>query len=119
MSDHHRWMIRSSLKHLAFLEQEVFELDEQILHHIEAAGMQPALQLLESLPGVQQDSAVSILAEVGPDMRPFPSSAHFEFLGGTLPGQPPQCGKGQRRPDYSWQPLAASHLNPVRVGSSS
>jgi len=49
MSDHHRWMIRSSLKHLAFLEQEVFELDEQILHHIEAAGMQPALQFAGEL----------------------------------------------------------------------
>ena len=71
MSDHHRWMIRSSLKHLAFLEQALFELDEQILRHIQTTGMQSALQLLESLPGVQQDSAVSILAEVGPDMSPF------------------------------------------------
>ena len=50
MSDHHRWVIRSSLKHLAFLEQEIFELDEQILRHIEATGMQPALKLLESYP---------------------------------------------------------------------
>ena len=77
MSDHHRWMIRSSLKHLAFLEQALLELDEQIVRQIQTTGMQPALLLLESLPGVQQDSAVSILAEVGPDMSPFPSSAHL------------------------------------------
>jgi transposase IS116/IS110/IS902 family protein len=62
--------------------KEIFELDEQILHHIEAAGMQPALKLLESLPGVQQDSAVNILAEVGPDMSPFPSSAHLSSWAG-------------------------------------
>lgn len=43
-------MIRASLKHLAFLEQALFELDEQILQHIQTTGMQPALQLLESLP---------------------------------------------------------------------
>jgi hypothetical protein len=42
----------------------------------------------------------------------------LELLGGTLPGQSPQCGQGQRRPDYSRQPLAASHLDPVCVGSS-
>jgi hypothetical protein len=49
----------------------------------------------------------------------IPFLCSLELLGRTLPGQPPQCGKGQRRPNYSWQPLVASHLNPVRVGSSS
>jgi len=86
-------MIHSSLKHLAFLEQEIFELDEQILHHIEAAGMQPALKLLESFPGVQQDSAVSILAEVGPDMSPFPSSEHLSSWAGLCPGNRRSAGK--------------------------
>jgi transposase len=93
MSDHHRWMIRSSLKHLAFLEQALFELDEQILRHIQTTGMQSALQLLESLPGVQQDSAVSILAEVGPDMSPFPSSAHLSSWAGLCPGNRRSAGK--------------------------
>ena len=93
MSDHHRWMIRSSLKHLAFLEQALFELDEQILRHIQTTGMQSALQLLESLPGVQQDSAVSILAEVGPDMSPFPSSAHLSSWAGLCPGKRRSAGK--------------------------
>jgi transposase len=93
MSDHHRWMIRSSLKHLAFLEQALFELDEQILGHIQTTGMQAALQLLESLPGVQQDPAVSILAEVGPDMSPFPSSAHLSSWAGLCPGNRRSAGK--------------------------
>ena len=93
MGDHHRWMIRSCLKHLAFLEQEMFELDEQILHHIEATGMQPALKLLESLPGVQQNSAASILAEVGPDISPFPSAAHLSSWAGLCPGNRRCAGK--------------------------
>ena len=93
MSEHHRRMIRGSLRHLAFLEQELFHLDEEILHHIEAAGLQDALQLLETLPGVQQDSAVSILAEVGPDMSPFPSAAHLSSWAGLCPGNRRSAGK--------------------------
>ena len=93
MSDHHRRMIRGSLRHLAFLEQELFHLDEDILRHIEASGLQNALQLLKTLPGVQQDSAVSILAEVGPDRSPFPSAAHLSSWAGLCPGNRRSAGK--------------------------
>jgi transposase len=62
---------------------------------------QPALQLLESLPGVQQDSAVSILAEVGPDMRPFPSSAHLSSWAGLCPGNRRSAGKDKGGRTYS------------------
>ena len=88
-------MIRSSLRRLAFLEQELFHLDEEILGHIEAAGLQNALQLLETLPGVPQDSAVSILAEVGPDMSPFPSAAHLSSWAGLCPGNRRSAGKNK------------------------
>jgi transposase len=99
MSDHHRRVIRYALKHLAFLEQELFSLDEDILRHIESVGLQPALQLLQTLPGVQQDSAVSILAEVGADMSVFPSAAHLSSWAGRCPGNRRSAGKdkGGRR----------------------
>jgi transposase len=63
MNEHHRRMIRYSLKHLVFLEQELFELDDEILRHITLTGLEPAVHLLVTLPGVQQGSAVSIVAE--------------------------------------------------------
>jgi transposase len=93
MSDHHRRVIRYALKHLAFLEQELFGLDADILRHIESVGLQPALQLLQTLPGVQQDSAVSILAEVGADMSVFPSAAHLSSWAGLCPGNRRSAGK--------------------------
>ena len=93
MSDHHRRMIQSSLKHLVFLEQELFDLDEQILQHVALTGLQPAVQLLQTLPGVQQASAVSIVAEIGPDMSPFPSAAHLSSWAGLCPGNRRSAGK--------------------------
>jgi transposase len=95
MSEHHRRMIRYSLKHLVFLEQELFELDEQILRHIASTGLKPAVQLLESLPGVQEQSAVSIVAEIGADMSPFPSAAHLSSWAGVCPGNRRSAGKNK------------------------
>lgn len=95
MSDHHRRMIHHSLKHLAFLEQELLALDEEIWQQIETSGLQPALVLLKTVPGVQQDSAVQILAEIGPDMRPFPSAAHLSSWAGLCPGNRRSAGKNK------------------------
>jgi transposase len=105
MSDHHRRMIGHSLKHLAFLEQELLALDEEIWQQIETSGWQPALALLKTVPGVQQDSAVQILAEIGPDMRPFPSAAHLSSWAGLCPGNRRSAGKnkgGRTRRGNRW-----------------
>ena len=95
MSDHHRRMIRYSLEHLAFLEQQLLQLDDEILRHIEASGLVPALELIKTVPGIQQDSAVSILAEVGPDRSAFPSAAHLSSWSGLCPGNRRSAGKDQ------------------------
>jgi transposase len=85
MNEHHRRMIRYSLKPLVFLEQELFELDDEILRHITLTGLERAVHLLETLPGVQQGSAVSIVAEIGADMSPFPSAAHLSSWPDCVP----------------------------------
>ena len=95
MSEHHRRMIRYSLDHLGFLEKEIFTIDEHIRKHILAAGFQPAWELLQTIPGVQQDSAASILAEVGPDMCAFPSAVHLSSWAGLCPGN--QCSAGKSK----------------------
>jgi hypothetical protein len=43
MSDHQRRMIRHRLKRWAFLEQELFALEEEIWQQMETSGLQPAL----------------------------------------------------------------------------
>ena len=51
------------------------------------------LDLLKTIPGVKAATANAVLAEVGPDMSRFPSSAHLVSGAGLCPGQDESAGK--------------------------
>jgi transposase len=93
MSDHHRTMIRLSVDHLRFLEQQLQQIDGEIRRKIDESGLEQAFHLLQSIPGVQQDSAAVLLAEIGPDVRPFPSAAHLSSWTGVCPSNHRSAGK--------------------------
>jgi transposase len=95
MSDHHRKMIRFSLEHLRFLEQQISELDEEIAAKIREAGYIPQWELLQTIPGFQQASAANVLAEVGPDTQPFASQRHLSSWAGICPGNNRSAGKSK------------------------
>src|SRR4029077_18763158 len=86
MSEHHRQMIRYSIQHLEFLEEQIGELDLAIASKIKMAGLQQQWELLQTLPGVQERSAATILAETGGDMEQFPSSRDLSSWAGVCPG---------------------------------
>jgi transposase len=73
-SEHHRFMIRMSLEHLRMLERQILALDEEVLRRIDSLGLDHLLSLLQTIPGLGHDSAVAILAEVGPDVNQFPTA---------------------------------------------
>jgi transposase len=62
MSEHHRKMIRYSLSHMKFIEEQIEEIDRDIAAQIHAAGLDRQWQLLQTVPGVQERSAAKILA---------------------------------------------------------
>jgi len=95
MSDHHRQMIRYSIKHLEFVEEQIGELDLAIASKIKAAGLQQQWDLLQTLPGIQERSAATILAETGGDMDQFPSSKHLSSWAGVCPGNNRSAGKNK------------------------
>jgi transposase len=96
MSEHHRLMIRLSLEVLRCLERQVMALDEEILRRIQEHGYQRQLELIESVPGIQRDAAVVVLAETGADMRVFPSARHLSSWAGLCPGNKRSAGKDFR-----------------------
>jgi transposase len=95
MSDHHRRMIRYSLQHMMFLEAQIAEMDHDIATQIREAGLEEPWQLMQTVPGIQDRSAASILAETGADMQQFPSAKHLSSWAGVCPGNNRSAGKNQ------------------------
>lgn len=94
MTDHHRRMIRFSLEHLRFLEEQITDMDDVIREKIAEAGWTKELELLRSLPAVDQNAA-AVLAEMGPNPAQFPNEKHLGSWAGLCPGNNRSAGRSK------------------------
>jgi transposase len=62
-------MIRS---HLDFVQNSIVELDEKLNEMV--VPFEPAIRLLCMIPGVDRNSAITIISEIGTDMSQFANS---------------------------------------------
>jgi transposase len=53
----------------------------------------PALEKLDEIPGIDRRIAEVLIAEIGPDVTPFPSDAHLASWAGLCPGNNESAGK--------------------------
>jgi transposase len=90
-TDHHAFMLRSLLTHLTFLEEQIREFDQRIADATQS--LTPALEHLDTIPGVARRSAEQILAELGDDMARFPTAAHAAAWTGICPGNHESASK--------------------------
>lgn len=91
LSEHHRYLLEKSLKHLEFLEDSIEELEQRINACLEP--YQRDCELLQTIPGVKEQTAASLIAEIGNDMSRFPSDAHLSSWAGMSPGNNESAGK--------------------------
>jgi transposase len=93
MRDHERFLIRSSLRHLACLQEETEAMDAEILRRMQMPPFQEAFVLLQTIPGIGELAAASILAETGTDVSPFPTAEQMASWAGLCPGNRESAGK--------------------------
>jgi hypothetical protein len=94
MNDHHRWLIRQSVEHAVLVDQQMEELEVKIIEKLQP--FQKEYELLQTIPGVKEMAAASILAEIGPDMSQFPTAKHLASWAGICPGNNRSAGKSKR-----------------------
>jgi transposase len=85
-----RFLISQNLRHMEFIENEITALDEQIGMMLQT--FTPEMKILETIPGIDTVSAATILAEIGADMKQFPTAAHLASWAGLCPGNNESAG---------------------------
>ena len=118
--DHHRFLLVTHLAHIDFLDEQIDQFNQRIAAHIERHslpswdGASPnattdstkptrgegvpvtysqAVDLLDTIPGISRWLAELIVAEMGIDMRRFPSAGHLASWAGVSPGNNESAGK--------------------------
>ena len=91
VTEHHRFLLRLLMSHLDSLEGLIATLGARI-----AAVMPPfaaVVERLQTIPGVDQRVAESLIAEIGTDMEQFPTAGHLASWAGMCPGNDQSAGK--------------------------
>lgn len=88
---HQRMMLRSQLRHLGFLEQEIEGINEEIATRM--ASVEDMITRFDAIPGVGRHTAEDVLAEMGSDMTRFPTSAHLASWAKVCPSNNESAGK--------------------------
>jgi transposase len=89
--DHHALLLRLALGHLEQLEGAIAALDGRVDAVI--APFAEARDRLDTITGVGKRAAETIIAEIGVDMRVFPTAAHLASWAGRCPGNNRTGGK--------------------------
>jgi transposase len=91
VTEHHRFMLKALMEHLTYLESQIERFNQRIEEA--ARPFEKAIAALIPMPGYDRVSAQSVIAEIGPDMNPFPSDSHLCSWAKICPGNNESAGK--------------------------
>ena len=99
-------VIRSHMDTLAFCKQN---LESTILSVAEP--LRPQIDLVSSVPGIRDFSAIAIIGEIGTDMSVFPTAKHLCSWAGVAP----QCNESGGKKKSSRVSRAGAFIKPLLV----
>ena len=88
---HHAFLVSQLLAHVDYLDEAIATVSEEVDARLAPFATQ--LTHLDTVPGIARRTAEGILAEVGGDMRRFPSDRHLASWAGMCPGTHESAGK--------------------------
>jgi transposase len=94
VTEHHRFLLRMHLDHLAHLEGLIGRLNERIEEVM--APFAEAAERLTAIPGIGQRVAEAVVAEIGTNMEQFPTAEHLASWAGMCPGNDESAGRRRR-----------------------
>lgn len=100
---HHALIAGQMLSHIDYLDDAIAALTAEIERLIDPFAHK--VELLDTIPGIDKRLAQVLIAEIGPDMSRFPSSAHLASWAGMCPGNNESGGKhrsGKTRKGPKW-----------------
>jgi len=103
VTEHHRFLLRMHLEHYEQLERWGQEFSQRIEEKLAPFAQEAAL--LQTIPGIAERTAQVLLAEVGPDLTPFPTADHLASWAGVCPGNNESAGRrrtGRTRKGNQW-----------------
>jgi len=95
ITKHHRFMLQLHKDSIVDKERLIARIETEIDEATKA--YQVEIDLLQTIPGVGKDSAISIISEIGVDMSKFPNDNHLSSWAGMSPGNNETGGKKKQQ----------------------
>lgn len=92
IEDHHRFLLGMLWDEVEFLEKQIERLSTRIAEVLPPPFVE-AVTRLQTIPGIDRRAAEGIVAEVGADLKSFPSAGHLASWVGLCPGNHESAGK--------------------------
>lgn len=96
VTQHHQFMLEQLLDHLAHLEQQLAAFSKRIEDCLRPFVNDATFKRLDTIPGVNRETIENVVAEIGVDMRQFPTAGHLASWAGMCPGNEESAGKRKR-----------------------
>lgn len=93
LNQHHRFLLEQWTEVWDELAVRIGKFDQRIEEQMRP--FEPVVKIWSSLPGIDRITAWTLVAEMGADMRQFPTHAHAASWAALCPGQQESAGKRQ------------------------